>query len=220
MDAVFINFDISNPWMSCKITVSTLYMYMCLTFIHKFSGAFEAGWFSIHRHHIKMLWTTSEYLHWFPRQVSPLLLLLKYHFQSQIADTYDEQTFVHLLYICNVLDHVSSCPFFVHYFFLQVQSTYSVKQLFHFSPIVVIIPTLKVLVIIALFQKYHEKKNQFWQKKPRILIVSWLSPSTTIDVWNFIISISIWILSQKSWGATLLKEMTVNVYEKDVDLQK
>lgn len=105
---------------------------------------------------------------------------------------------------------------FTNYFFLQVQSTYSEKQLFHFSPTVVIIPTLKVLVIIALFQKYHEKRINFGKKKnPSILIVSWLSPSTTIDVWNFIISmslVSIWILSQKSGGATLLKEMTVNVY--------
>lgn len=54
---------------------------------------------------------------------------------------------------------------FTNYFFLQVQSTYSEKQLFHFSPTVVIIPTLKVLVIIALFQKYHEKRINFGKKK-------------------------------------------------------
>lgn len=123
--------------------------------------------------------------------------------------------YIYCTYAMNLIMFLHVHFWFTNYFFLQVQSTYSVKQLFHFSPIVVIIPTLKVLVIIALFQKYHEKKNQFWQKKPRILIVSWLSPSTTIDVWNFIISmslVSIWILSQKSGGATLLKEMTVSVY--------
>lgn len=105
---------------------------------------------------------------------------------------------------------------FTNYFFLQVQSTYmySEKQLFHFSPTVVIIPTLKVLVIIALFQKYHEKRINFGnKKKPTNFNCIMIIPFHYYWCMEFhYFNIHLNILSQKCWGATLLKEMTVNVY--------